>query len=74
MLSIMSSCQVALAGYPNMGNMSVVAGKKLLDMLAEDSDEAQDFRRFVMRQSTTFVDDSDDRCVSPNHRCRYALT
>ncbi|CAM9728040.1 unnamed protein product, partial [Sphacelaria rigidula] len=53
--------QVAIAGYPNMGNnMSVVAAKQLLDLLAEDSDKADNFRRFVMDQSTTYFGESDD--------------
>lgn len=57
--------QVAIAGYPNMGNnMSVVAAKQLLDLLAEDSDKADNFRRFVMDQSTTYFGESDDWWVS----------
>lgn len=45
-------------------NMSVTAAKQLLDLLAEDSDEADDFRRFVMGQSTTYFGESDDWWVS----------
>ncbi|CAB1112949.1 unnamed protein product [Ectocarpus sp. CCAP 1310/34] len=48
------STQVALAGYSNMGNATIEYGKALLDLLAEDSDEADEFRRFIVRQSTTW--------------------
>lgn len=52
--------QVAVAGYPGMGNVTVDTGRKLLNLLAQDSDEADEFRRFVLRQSTTYYGDSDD--------------
>ncbi|CAM9090652.1 unnamed protein product, partial [Laminaria digitata] len=55
--------QVAIAGYYNMGNLTVQSGKALLDTLAEDSDDADGFRRFVLGQSTTYYGDSDDWCV-----------
>lgn len=47
-----------------MGNISFTAGKELLDLLAEDSDQADQFRRFVLGQSTTYFGESDDWCVS----------
>lgn len=46
-----------------MGNLTVTSGRGLLDMLAEDSHEADEFRRFVLGQSTTYFGDSDDWCV-----------
>ena len=46
-----------------MGNITVTSGRALLDMLAEDSHEADEFRRFVLGQSTTYDGDSDDWCV-----------
>lgn len=46
-----------------MGNLTVQSGKALLDTLAEDSDDADGFRRFVLGQSTTYYGDSDDWCV-----------
>lgn len=52
--------QVVIAGYPSMGNLTVQVGKALLDILAEDSDEADEFRRFVLGQSTTYYGDSDN--------------
>lgn len=42
-----------------MGNVTIESGKALLDMLAEDSDQADEFRRFVLRQSTTYYGESD---------------
>ncbi|CBJ26590.1 hypothetical protein Esi_0035_0090 [Ectocarpus siliculosus] len=52
--------QVALAGYSTMGNVTIEYGKALLDLLAEDSDEADEFRRFIVRQSTTYYGESDN--------------
>lgn len=43
-----------------MGDITVEAGKALLDILAEDSDQADEFRRFVLGQSTTYYGDSDN--------------
>lgn len=43
-----------------MGNVTIEYGKALLDLLAEDSDEADEFRRFIVRQSTTYYGDSDN--------------
>lgn len=43
-----------------MGEINIESGKVLLDMLAEDSDDADEFRRFVLRQSTTYYGESDD--------------
>lgn len=51
---------MAIAGYPDMGSLAVPAGKALLDILAMDSEEANDFRSFILRQSTTYYGDSDD--------------
>ncbi|CAM9656283.1 unnamed protein product [Ascophyllum nodosum] len=51
--------QVAIAGYPNMGNLTVPSGRALLDVLAMDSDEADEFRRFILRQSTTYHGNAD---------------
>lgn len=42
-----------------MGDVTVESGKALLDMLAEVSDEADEFRRFILRQSTTYYGESD---------------
>lgn len=47
-----------------MGNLSVESGKALLDILAEDSDGAEEFRRFVLQQSTTYRGESDNWYVS----------
>ena len=43
-----------------MGDVTIESGKVLLDLLAEDSHEADEFRRFVLRQSTTYYGESDD--------------
>lgn len=51
--------QVAIAGYSDMGDFTVESGKELLDILAEDSVEADNFRRFILRQSTTYFGESD---------------
>ncbi|CAM9257644.1 unnamed protein product [Scytosiphon promiscuus] len=58
--------QVAIAGYPTMGNVSVESGRALLDILAEDSDQADEFRRFILRQSTTYFGESDDWYAGPS--------
>ncbi|CAM9155381.1 unnamed protein product [Ectocarpus sp. 13 AM-2016] len=60
------STQVALAGYSNMRNVTIEYGKALLDLLAEDSDEADEFRRFIVRQSTTYYGDSDNWWEGPS--------
>ena len=51
--------QVAIAGYSDMGDVTVESGKALLDILAEDSVEADNFRRFILRQSTTYYGEAD---------------
>lgn len=43
-----------------MGNVTVDSGRALLDILAEDSVEADQFRRFILRQSTTYYGESDN--------------
>lgn len=43
-----------------MGDVTIESGKALLDMLAEDSDDADEFRRFILRQSTTYYGESDN--------------
>ena len=42
-----------------MGNLTVPSGRALLDVLAMDSDEADEFRRFILRQSTTYHGNAD---------------
>lgn len=59
-----TSQQVAIAGYPNMGNITVGAGKQLLLLLAEDSDTGDEFRRFLVGQSTTYFGESDNWWVT----------
>lgn len=51
---------MAIAGYPDIGSLTVPAGKALLDILAMDSEEADYFRSFILRQSTTYYGDSDE--------------
>lgn len=55
--------QVAIAGYSDMGNLTVESGRALLDILADEGDKGDDFRRFVLEQSTTYYGDSDDWCA-----------
>lgn len=64
--------QVVIAGYPNMGNITVTAGKELLNQLAEDSDEADQFRRFVLSRSTTYFGESNDWCGSASVEITHA--
>ncbi|CAM9202218.1 unnamed protein product [Choristocarpus tenellus] len=52
--------QVAQSGYTGMKNLSVGAGKILLDMLANDSISGDNFRKLVLGQSTTYYGDSDE--------------
>lgn len=56
----LSLYQVAIAGYSDMGDVTIESGRALLDMLAEDSNEADEFRRFILRQSTTYYGESDN--------------
>lgn len=43
-----------------MGDVTVESGRALLDVLAEDSVEADQFRRFILQQSTTYYGESDN--------------
>ena len=64
--------QVAIAGYSDMGVVTVESGRALLDILAEDSVEADQFRRFILQQSTTYYGESDNWYARKRVMCRFS--
>ena len=54
-----------------MGEVTVESGRALLDILAEDSVEADEFRRFILQQSTTYYGEADNWYAANRVTCRF---